>query len=679
MVLLAKHCAKRCCLHNAGTSRFVAKLGICPQKMNRTIVEEEIAVRTLRLLLSVILVAVAAQTAAAQRPNVLWITLEDTSTQFIGAYGNLHVKTPAIDDLAANGVRFNRAFASAPVCSAARSAIITGICNEVLGTGHHRSKYPIPKDIKGFPSFLRNAGYYTSNNAKTDYNTSEEPRLKKESWDACSTKAGWWGRKDGQPFFSVFNIADCHQSRTMTWPWQQYEKKVLNKLNETDLVAPDELEMPAFYHDSPEMRTQMTRVYNSIKLADNSVAEIIARLEKDGLREDTIIFMYADHGEGLPNMKGGSIAMSYRVPFVIWFPEKYQHLNPWGKQVVTEELVCFEDLAPTLLSIAGVEIPEYMTGRPLLGEARSEAPEFVFASRNRCGEGADLVRTVTDGEFLYSRVFLPHYPPVKYHMYFDVGDISKTMRSDYAANRLSTVQRQLFEPRSTEYLVDIRNDRWEVNNLARDPAHSERLERMRRAAFERIDNVSDVHFLPEYEMDRIVRSGGTILEAFKDSKKYPLKRIVEAARLVGQGEQVAARQLELLNDQSPFVRYWAAVGINAQAEDVFDHKSLILKAMEDSYPCVQIEMASLACKLYRDADAKRVMESHLGGDDLYLVWQSLQAIVYLDHEEAADLIPLVDRLKKRIEGKKNHPLNQSLVTSSIKVIDYKFRGAELKY
>ena len=614
------------------------------------------------------------QPLADARPNILWITLEDTSTQFIGAYGNPHVKTPAIDGLAKQGVRFTSAFATASVCSTARSAIITGVSPEVLGTGHHRSRYPIPKFIKGFPSYLKDAGYYTTNSSKTDYNTSEESRIKRESWNECSSKAGWWKREKGQPFFAVFNFMNSHQSRTMTWSYKQYKKKILNKLSGAERTAPDEFEMPPFYRDSPEMRKQMSRVYNSLNYTDREIAKLLRRLKDEGLMDDTIIFLYADHGEGMPCIKGNSIGMSYRVPLVVWFPEKYRHLNPWGDQAVSDELICFEDLAPTMLSLAGLEVPGYMNGRAVIGKQRKPAPEFVFAARHRCGEGLDVVRSVTDGRYVYSRVFLPHYPAFKYHKYFDDGDISKKMRQDLADGKLNAVQRQLFEPRSQEYLVDIKQDLWESKNLATDPGHRKQLEKMRAAVFNRIEQKRDVHFLPEYELDKITRK--TLAYEFrKDKTAYPLRQILSTAKLVGDSRALP-QQLERLTSELPMVRYWAAVGISAQDENALPHKTAILKALDDPHPCVKIEMAILAWKLFRDQKAKRIIEVQLKADNPYLVWQVLQGILYMDGE-ARDLLPLVEALKEAIDSNKSHPARHGLVSSSIAMLIYKFQNSSL--
>ena len=240
----------------------------------------------------------------------------------------------------------------------------------------------------------------------------------------------------------------------------------LNKLTHDEVIGDDEFEMPTFYKDSPPMRKQVARVYNALKSADNMIGDLLDRLEEDGLKDNTIIFCYADHGEGIPRGKSNAIGLGYRVPFIVWFPEKYQHLNPWGNGVVSDELVSFEDLAPTLLSLTGCKIPEYMEGRPMLGEQRKAPSEYIYGSRNRSGESMGLSRSVSNGKYMYTRVFVPQFPVMRHHKYFDVGDICKQMREDYKEGKLNKEQSKLFEQRPLEYLYDLENDKWETHNLA---------------------------------------------------------------------------------------------------------------------------------------------------------------------------------------------------------------------
>ena len=346
----------------------------------------------------------------AQQPNILWITIEDTSPQFIGSYGNKDSRTPVMDKFTKEGVQFMNAFSTGTVCSPSRSTIITGVKTYELGTGNHRSNYAIPSSIKGFPYFLKQAGYYTTNNSKTDYNVAKANEFIAETWHESSGKAGWWNRREGQPFFAVFNFNDSHQSRTMTNPYDWYVTEVLEQLPEEERIGENEFDMPPFYRDSPEMRKQMARVYNSLKLTDNRIGELIARLEADGLLDETIIFIYADHGEGMPRGKTNGINYGYRVPFTIWFPEKYKDMSPWGTGSSTDELICFEDLAPTLINLAGGNVPAYLKGRVLIGEERSPETELLFLSSDRSDNGIDMVRTVTDGRYVYSRNYMPFMP-----------------------------------------------------------------------------------------------------------------------------------------------------------------------------------------------------------------------------------------------------------------------------
>ncbi|MCL4484167.1 MAG: sulfatase, partial [Bacteroidetes bacterium] len=382
---------------------------------------------------------------AQQKPNILWVTIEDTSPQFIGCYGNPDAHTPVIDLLAKEGVRFTNAFSTGTVCSPSRSCIITGVKTYKLGTGNHRSEYPVPNFIKGFPYYLQQEGYYATNNSKTDYNVANAGKFTKEAWNESSNKAGWWNRKPGQPFFAVFNFMDSHQSRTMTEPYSWYLKNVLDKLPESERIGENDFKMPPFYRDSPEMHRQFARVYNSLKLTDNEIGTLLKKLDDGHLRDSTIIFFYADHGEGEPRGKTNGINLGYRVPFVIWFPEMYKNLSPWGTSgVVTDELLDFEDLAPTLISLAGGKIPDYLTGRILMGRNRSKPTDHLVLSADRSDNGIDLVRSVTDGKYVYSRNFMPFMPQARYIRYMEIGEIKQQMRKDLADKKLNPLQKSLF-------------------------------------------------------------------------------------------------------------------------------------------------------------------------------------------------------------------------------------------
>jgi arylsulfatase A-like enzyme len=588
------------------------------------------------------------------KPNILWITLEDSSPQFFGCYGNEDVKTPNIDKLSSEGVMFNNAFATGPVCSASRSTLITGVNTSQLGTGNHRSRYPIPDYMTGFPSYIRNAGYYTSNNHKTDYNTSNDNKIIKASWDESSAKAGWAKRGEDQHFFSIYNFMDSHQSRTMTNPWNWYMENIFDKLKEDQITKPEEINVPPIYRDTPEMRKYLSRVYNSLNLTDIEVGELLDSLKKDGLMESTIIFLYGDHGEAIPRGKSSSIGLSYRVPFVIWFPEKYKHLSPWKTGDATNELICFEDLPPTILSLAGVEIPSYMTGRAILGEQREEPKPYVFGARNRIDESPNLVRTVTDGQFFYAREFFPRYPSVEYQKYADVSDIVRTIRNDYSKGLLNKNQSLLVERRDMEYLYDLKNDPWELNNLAGDPSKVEKLAEMQSALYNRLISDKDAHFMPEYEIQKI--AGEMPVYEYRASEQYKAKEIIDAALEASNPATSPDRLFELLGNKNHDIRYWAAVEIHNYLEKEQLDRERLLLSMEDDFPPVAIETAAILWENFKDEAARKLLISEVADQNAMNSLQALQMVEYMN-DIPDDFITAVESILAKTEDddKKEYP------------------------
>ena len=569
------------------------------------------------------------------KPNILWVTIEDTSPQFIGCYGDENASTPVIDQLAEEGIRFTNAFSTGTVCSPSRTAIITGVKTYQTGTGNHRSKYPVPDFIKGFPYYLQQQGYYTTNNVKTDYNVQGEKEFINEAWDESSNKAGWWNREPGQPFFAVFNYNDSHQSRTMTMTYEWYLDNVFNHLSPEERIAEDEFDMPPFYLDSPEMRKQFARVYNSIKLTDNKIGELLDRLEADNLKDSTIIFFYADHGEGMPRGKTNGINYGYRVPFIIWLPEMYKHLSPWGTEgVVTDELVDFSDLAPTLISLAGGEIPQYMCGRPYLGQKRKDPVEHLNLSSDRSDNGIDMVRTVTDGKYVYSRNYLPFIYEARYIRYMEIGEIKQLMRDDLAAGNLNPLQKSLFEARPAEFLFDIENDLWETKNLAKDPDYRDILEKMREEMDDEVMNSRDVMFLPEYEIALL--SDTTNAYEFRiNETDYPLEAIYEVASLCGfRGEDETAQQIEWLESPNNIIRYWAILGLRSQSQNnLKSHSEKIAEMMYDEYPPVAVTASAIIWELENSENSAENLKKFCASKNLNISLMAVNYLLYSDNKE----------------------------------------------
>jgi arylsulfatase A-like enzyme len=309
-------------------------------------------------------------------PNILWISLEDTTPRF-GCYGDPIARTPHIDRLAASGRRFPNAFSTAGVCAPSRSAIITGMYQTSIGTHHmrttHTNRYtpemPTPYSavpphyVKTFTEYLRAAGYYCTNNSKTDYQFPSPIT----AWDECSDEAHWRNRADGQPFFSVFNPTVTHESGM----WPRDDRPLI-----TD---PSAVKLPPYLPDTPKAREALAHHYDNLAIADERVGQILGELRADGLAENTIVFLWSDHGEGLPRGKRWPYDAGIRIPLLVRWPGQ---LEPGS---VCEDLVSLIDLGPTVLSLAGIELPSHLQGQPFLGP-RAIQREYVFATRDRYDE-----------------------------------------------------------------------------------------------------------------------------------------------------------------------------------------------------------------------------------------------------------------------------------------------------
>ena len=572
-----------------------------------------------------------AQNRQNVKPNILWITIEDTSPQFIGAYGNPDARTPNIDNLAKNGIRFTNAFSTGTVCSPSRSCIITGVKTYKIGTGHHRNDIPIPSYIKGFPYYLKKAGYYVTNNKKTDYNIANAPQFINEAWNESSGEAGWWNRNPGEPFFSVFNFMDSHQSRTMTWPYDQYKKVILDQLAPQERIDDNDFKLPPIYHESLEMRHQFARVYNSLKRTDNEIGDLLDHLKKDHLMDSTIIFFYADHGEGMPRGKTNGIDYGYRVPFVIWFPPMYSYLSPWGKAgSVTEESIDFEDLAPTIISLAGGNIPDYLEGRILIGNKRSKLRRELFLSNDRSDNSPDLARAVTDGRFMYSRNFMTFEPELRYINFMEIGAIKQQMRADLKDNLLDSFQKTLFAPRAPEMLFDIKNDPWEMHNLANEKQYQQKLKIFREALKKNIIKERDVLLLPEYATNKISRTT-TLYEYRQQDKNFPVKEIYEAASLSGfRNSATAEKQINLFKNKNPIIRYWAIIGLRCQPKKILqNYRQEIISAMDDHYPPISVTAAAIAYDCFDNNKAEDILKQACRNTNMDIALLAINYLLYV--------------------------------------------------
>ncbi|GAB4247251.1 MAG: sulfatase-like hydrolase/transferase [Acidobacteriota bacterium] len=559
-----------------------------------------------------------------ERPNILWITAEDLSPH-LGCYGDSYARTPRLDAFAREALLFTRAFATAPVCSPARSCLITGVYATSLGTQRLRSAFPIPDEIHGFPYYLRRAGYYTSNDVKTDYNTSDEPRLIRESWDDCRSGADWRGRKPGQPFFSVINLMTTHQSRTSVWSFEQFEREIGGRLRPEERHDPTRAPLPPYYPDTELARRTWARYHDCITLLDRQVGEILDRLQADGLADDTIVFFFGDHGMGMPRGKRVLHDAGLQVPLLIRFPEKWRHLAPADPGTRVDRLVSFVDFPPSVLALAGIPAPDHMQGVPFLGAQPGPPRQYVFGARDRVDEAYDVARSVRDERFLYIRNYMPHLSWMQLERYSDQSDFRRELLHLAAAGKLPPPAMTYAAPRrAREELYDTAADPHQLRNLAADPDYAGVLERMRGRLREWLRETRDVGFLPESEVLAVTHGLPPYTWA-RAQERYPTEELLAVVEAVGEPFSLEDVQRGL-RSPDPAVRYWTLIAAEAAPELEAPVLNCLMKAINDVAPAVRIAAARLLLRQGRTSPALAVLERELQSDRADVALEAARAV-----------------------------------------------------
>ncbi len=490
------------------------------------------------------------QAQGAPKPNILWVTCEDINPN-LGCYGDKFAQTPNIDKLAERCVRYRNAWSCAPVCAPARTTIISGMFPPSTGAEHMRSMTKLAAGQKMFPQLLREAGYYTTNNAKEDYNLAHTGKV----WDESSNKGHWRNRAAGQPFFSVFNYLITHESQIRSLP---HELK----------HDPRELRVPAYHPDLPEVRHDWAQYYDNIATMDGLVAKTLAELESDGLKDSTIVFFYSDHGAGMPRSKRTPCNSGLQVPMLVHIPEQYKQMAPkdYKQGGWSERLVSFVDLAPTVLSLAGVKKPDYHQGHAFLGAEVAPEQEFIYGFRGRMDERIDMARSVRNRRYVYVRNFMPHRVYGQHNAYMFEMPTTRVWKEAFDAGRTTAAQSYFWKTKPSEELYDLQADPDEVNNLAMrpDPAQKEALNKFRAAQGSLARRIRDVGFLPEHEMH--ARAGGDApYEMARDEKRFNMTKTINAAELATMTPTAAPATLRTyLSDGDSAVRYWCATGLLRQ-------------------------------------------------------------------------------------------------------------------
>lgn len=533
---------------------------------------------------------------AADRPNILWIVSEDNSSHWLGCYGNKDARTPQLDSLAAGSTRFTAAYSNAPVCAVARATILMGRYSPSMGTQHMRSRHPIPSNFTPYVTHLRKAGYYTSNASKTDYNfEGNDTKL----WDDSSRKAHYKNRPEGKPFFSIFNLTVSHESNLFPAKIAGNRKKGL--IPETPRLDPTKLTLPPYLPDLPEMRHDFAVYHDTMTALDTQIGAILTKLEKDGLADDTIIFYYGDHGGPTPRGKRYLHDTGVRIPMIVHVPEKWAKLSPFKNGQVSDEIVAFVDLAPTLLSLAGIKKDPNMQGRPFLGKDRVEPKEndYAFLFADRFDEIYGLRRGLTDGRYKYVRHFTPHIWTAPYSFYQFQMSSWPAWQKAWKDGKLTGVHASLWEnDQPVEELYDTQSDPWELDNLAKftkDPDNEYRLTKMRKALRAQMIAIRDTAVVPEPLFDSV--SGDKTIASAVSAKDFPFEQLLDLAFLASADqERNLAKLQEAAASNDPAVRYWGLSGLVTLGEKAAPAKDLLTKALTDSET---INRAQAAHALYR--------------------------------------------------------------------------------
>jgi len=576
--------------------------------------------------------------APPPRPNILWLSCEDINPH-LGCYGDAYARTPNLDAFAARGVRYTNAFGVTGVCAPNRSCLITGVYPTALASHNMRCTTRLPDAVKCFPEYLRAAGYYCTNNAKTDYNF-PVPRT---AWDECSRRAHWRNRKQGQPFFAVFNCTLSHEGQ-IRQPDARFARNTA-RLTPDQRHDPARAPIPPYHPDTPETRRDWARYHDLITATDYWFADRLEELADAGLADDTIVFFFGDNGAGMPGCKKWVWDSGLRVPLIVYVPPKFRSMAPGKPGTATDRLVSFVDFAPSVLSLAGVNVPDHMQGVAFLGPQAGPPRRYVYGIRDRMAERYDIVRVARDSRYQYIRNFMPHLSWSQFTSYTEQMPTMKAWRRLAEQGKLEGVPARYFSPtKPVEELYDNQADPHQVRNLASDPKHKATLERLRAECRAWMKRTGDLGLLPEFEIERRA-AGRTPWDIRLDPAKNPLDRLLDAADLANAMDPANVPKLvKLLADPDPALRWWGAIGLVALGEKAAPAADALARALSDDAPNVRIAAADALGSIGRHDLALPVLAAGLRHSSAFIRLRALNALERLG-DKALPALPEIARAR----------------------------------
>lgn len=499
------------------------------------------------------------QTNKPLQPNFVWLVSEDNSKHYLKLYNKKGASMPNIEALATNGLVFEHAFSNAAVCSTARSTLALGAYAPKVGTLFHRAfqKSDLSNRLEPISLLLKNSGYFTSNNVKTDFNFEEKQPI----WSSISNKASWRERQPNQPFFHMQSWQTTHES-SMHFP----QSDIANKPTIHD---PADITLPPIYPDTETFRYTYARYLDQHKKVDNQIGKVINQLKEDGLLENTFIFYFGDHGGALPGSKGYLTETGLHIPLIVRIPENFKHLlsKDMAQAIPTRVngFVSFIDFAPTLLKLAGLNKSPDQDGKPFLGQDISleqlNQRDQTFGFASRFDEKSDFVRSFRKGNLKYVRHYQPFNPDSLFSFYRYKQQAFKEWKELFKQNKLNSTQAAFFKTKPVEALYDISNDPYETNNLVNLPQHQNSLLAMRKTLQSQLKSMPDLGFYPE---SFLIKNALSAPIEFGIAHKQSIAKLIDIADLQLQPfNQVEADLAKALHSNNAEERYWALISLTS--------------------------------------------------------------------------------------------------------------------
>ena len=541
--------------------------------------------------------AVAAAPGRPDRPNILWFRSEDNGAEFVGAYGDEAARTPHIDGLAEEGVLYRRFFTTSPVCAPTKLGWATGMYEAGLGPGHNmRASGRRPDVAVGFATWLAEAGYWCSTSGNTDYNTDLDAE------HGYDDDTGDWqaGVAAGMPFFALLGTSTTHELST--------HAPVAGEPGATG-AGPAVGRLPAYLPDDPVLRRDRAAYRDRVSAMDQELGDVLAELDRLGVAEDTIVVYSSDHGGVLPRSKRYCYDSGLHAPLVVRFPPRWQHLAPSGPGTVVETPVSSIDAAPTVLHLAGVEVPSHFQGQPFAGPTCAPR-QYAFGNRNRMDEAIDFVRTVRDARFRYIRNYMPHLPWGQHVQFMWLQAGYRTWERLHLRGELDEAQDRFWGDKPFEELYDLDADPDEVHNLVDAPEHQGRLEELRAALDDHMVRINDNGFIPE----------GSAAEGWDESRRpgaYPLARLMELGALAARRDPAHLPALvTALSDPNEVVRYWGALGCSMLGPDAAPATDELRAHVDDPDEArwVRVQCADALARTGEPADVVTFLAAVAGSD-----------------------------------------------------------------